>query len=175
MTSKKPRLSETERFIELWHEEESFWNILSGNYKVRQEKEKVLEEYRKNWKWQVSNHFFKMPIWILVLWMIGTVVSEAYSEPTRTSNMELFARITKGFQPLNNFFINLPVFSPQKNLLFRFRFLLTIFIFHKANCNKFEKTVKVSLFVVLSWKLKPFFSFFSFILAVTLKSFYLKF
>ena len=100
MTSKKARLSETERFIELWHEEESFWNILSGNYKVRQEKEKVLEEYRKNWKWQVSNHFFKMPIWILVLWMIGTVVSEAYSEPTRTSNMELFARITKGFQPL---------------------------------------------------------------------------
>ena len=28
MASKKARLSETERFIELWHEEESLWNIL---------------------------------------------------------------------------------------------------------------------------------------------------
>ena len=40
MASKKARLSETERFIELWHEEESLWNILSDNYKIRQEKEK---------------------------------------------------------------------------------------------------------------------------------------
>ena len=40
MASKKARLSETERFIELWHEEESLWNILSDNYKFRQEKEK---------------------------------------------------------------------------------------------------------------------------------------
>ena len=40
MGSKKDRLSETERFIELWHEEESLWNILSENYKIRQEKEK---------------------------------------------------------------------------------------------------------------------------------------
>ena len=39
-TSKKASLSETERFIELWHEEESLWNILSENYKIRQEKEK---------------------------------------------------------------------------------------------------------------------------------------
>ena len=39
MTSKKARLSETERFIELWHEEESLWYILSDNYKIRQEKE----------------------------------------------------------------------------------------------------------------------------------------
>ena len=39
MASKKARLSETERFIELWHEE-CFWNILSDNYKIRQEKEK---------------------------------------------------------------------------------------------------------------------------------------
>ena len=31
---------ETERFIELWHEEESLWNILSDNYNIRQEKEK---------------------------------------------------------------------------------------------------------------------------------------
>ena len=40
MASKKVRLSETERFIELWHEEESLRNILSENYKIRQEKEK---------------------------------------------------------------------------------------------------------------------------------------
>ena len=40
MASKKVRLSEIERFIELWHEEESLWNILSENYKIRQEKEK---------------------------------------------------------------------------------------------------------------------------------------
>ena len=39
MASKKARLSETERFIELWHEEESLWNILSDNYKIRQEME----------------------------------------------------------------------------------------------------------------------------------------
>ena len=39
MTSKKGRLSEAERFIELWHEVESIWNILSDNYKIRQEKE----------------------------------------------------------------------------------------------------------------------------------------
>ena len=48
MTSKKARLSETERFIEIWHEEESLWNVLSDNYKIRQEKEKsvgrMLEE-----------------------------------------------------------------------------------------------------------------------------------
>ena len=40
MASKKVRLSETERFIEPWHEEENLWNILSDNYKTRQEKEK---------------------------------------------------------------------------------------------------------------------------------------
>ena len=41
MASKKARLSETERFIELWHEEGSLWNILSDNYNnIRQEKEK---------------------------------------------------------------------------------------------------------------------------------------
>ena len=39
MASKKARLSEAERFVELWHEEESLWNILSDNYKTRQEKE----------------------------------------------------------------------------------------------------------------------------------------
>ena len=41
MASKKARLSETERFIELWHVEESLWNILSDIYKIRQEKEKM--------------------------------------------------------------------------------------------------------------------------------------
>ena len=39
IASKKVRLSETERLIELWHKEESLWNILSDNYKIRQEKE----------------------------------------------------------------------------------------------------------------------------------------
>ena len=38
MASKKAGLSETDRFIELWNEEEIFWNILSGNYNIRQEK-----------------------------------------------------------------------------------------------------------------------------------------
>ena len=40
MTSDKARLLVTERFIELWHEEKSLWNILLGNYNIRQEKEK---------------------------------------------------------------------------------------------------------------------------------------
>ena len=31
-----------QRFIELWHEEESLRNILSDNYNIRQEKEKVV-------------------------------------------------------------------------------------------------------------------------------------
>ena len=48
IASKKARLSETEKFIELWHEEESLWNILSDNYKIRQEKERELEECQKN-------------------------------------------------------------------------------------------------------------------------------
>ena len=42
MAGKIARLSETKRFIELWHEEESFWNILSDNYKIRQKKEKSI-------------------------------------------------------------------------------------------------------------------------------------
>ena len=40
MASKIARLSETERYIELWHQEESLWNILANNYKIRQEKGK---------------------------------------------------------------------------------------------------------------------------------------
>ena len=43
MVTKKARLSETDRFIELWHEEEKLWNILPDNYKIRQEKEKSVE------------------------------------------------------------------------------------------------------------------------------------
>ena len=35
MVSEKARLSETERFIEFWYEEESLWYILSDNYKIR--------------------------------------------------------------------------------------------------------------------------------------------
>ena len=40
MARKKARLSGTERYIELLHEKESIWNILSDNYNIRQENEK---------------------------------------------------------------------------------------------------------------------------------------
>ena len=99
MASKTGRLSETERFIELRHEEESLWNILWDNYKIRQEKEKSAGRMSEKLE-MTNNHFFKMFIWILVLWMRGTTVSEAYSEPSRQSKMELFARIANCFQPL---------------------------------------------------------------------------
>ena len=59
MASKKARLSETERFIELWHEEESLWNILSENYKIRQEKEKSVGRMSEKLE-MTNNHFFKM-------------------------------------------------------------------------------------------------------------------
>ena len=39
--SNKARLSGTERFIELWHEEESLWNNF-GQLNIRQEKEKTV-------------------------------------------------------------------------------------------------------------------------------------
>ena len=78
MASKIARLSETERFIEPWHEEWSLYNILSDNYKIRQEKEKSVEKISEKLEWQERNHFFKMFIWILVRWMRGTAVSEAY-------------------------------------------------------------------------------------------------
>ena len=38
IASKRATLSE--RFTELWHEEESLWNILLDNYNIRQENEK---------------------------------------------------------------------------------------------------------------------------------------
>ena len=49
MAGKIARLSETKRFIELWHEEESLWNILSGNYNIISDKKRknVLEELGK--------------------------------------------------------------------------------------------------------------------------------
>ena len=47
MTSKIARLSETESLIELWHEDGSLWNILPGNYKLKQEKEKSVERISK--------------------------------------------------------------------------------------------------------------------------------
>ena len=47
MASKKARLSETGRFIELWHDEESLWNILSDNHKIRQEKKKYWKNVGK--------------------------------------------------------------------------------------------------------------------------------
>ena len=31
-----------------WHEEESLWNILLGNFKIRPEKEKSVKECQKN-------------------------------------------------------------------------------------------------------------------------------
>ena len=48
IASKKARLSEAGRFNELWLEKESLWNILLDNYKIKQEKEKSVEECRKN-------------------------------------------------------------------------------------------------------------------------------
>ena len=44
-----------------------------------------------------NNHFVKMFIGILVLWMRGLVVSKAYSEPSQTSKMELFPTIANSF------------------------------------------------------------------------------
>ena len=48
MASQIARLSKTERFIELWHEEESLWNILSDNYKIKQKKEKSVGRISEN-------------------------------------------------------------------------------------------------------------------------------
>ena len=59
MASKKARLSETERFIELWHEEESVWSILSDNYDITQEKEKSVRRVSEKLE-MTNNHFFKM-------------------------------------------------------------------------------------------------------------------
>ena len=48
MASKKARLSGTERFIEIWHEEGSHWKFLSDNYKIRQEKGKSVGRLSEN-------------------------------------------------------------------------------------------------------------------------------
>ena len=48
MATKKARLSQTERFIELWHEKGSLSKFLLDNYKSGKKRKKVLEEYQKN-------------------------------------------------------------------------------------------------------------------------------
>ena len=48
------------RFNELWYEEESLWNILSDNYKIRQEKDKKCGSMSEKLEMAVINHFFKM-------------------------------------------------------------------------------------------------------------------
>ena len=58
MASKKTRLSETERFIELWHEKESLWNILSENF--RQEKEKCTGRISEKLEMTSKQSFLKM-------------------------------------------------------------------------------------------------------------------
>ena len=35
-------------FTELWHEDENLWYILLDNYKIRQKKEKSMEECQEN-------------------------------------------------------------------------------------------------------------------------------
>ena len=59
MASKKARFL-AKRFNELWREEESLWNILSINYKIRQEKEKKCGRMSEKLEMTVNNHFFKM-------------------------------------------------------------------------------------------------------------------
>ena len=68
------------------------WKLISISWKFS-----TCSNFSNNW--QAINHFFKMFIWILVLWMRGSVVSEAFSEPSRTSKMKFFARIANCFQP----------------------------------------------------------------------------
>ena len=82
---------------ELWREEESLWNILSDNYKIRQEKEKKCGRMSRKLEMTVINHFFKMFLWILLLWIRGIAVSEAYPELIQTSKMKLFVRIANCF------------------------------------------------------------------------------
>ena len=48
------------RFNELWHEDESLWNILSDHYKIRQEKEKKCGSMSEKLEMTVINHFFKI-------------------------------------------------------------------------------------------------------------------
>ena len=46
MASKKARLSETERFIELWYEEEILWNILSDKARKRKSVGRMSEKLK---------------------------------------------------------------------------------------------------------------------------------
>ena len=47
MVSKKASLSETERFIELWHEEESLWYILLETIRSGKKRKKVWKNIGK--------------------------------------------------------------------------------------------------------------------------------
>ena len=59
MARKNARLL-AKRFNELWYKEESLWNILSDNYKIRQEKDKKCGSMSEKLEMTVINHFFKM-------------------------------------------------------------------------------------------------------------------
>ena len=105
-----------------------------------------------------------MFIWILVLWMRGTVVSEAHSEPSHTSKMKLFARIAYCFQPLTisfkdlnlkcstGFWIRLLVFNYFKTSQFyaencisvRLSSCLNIYLLHLSkNFKEFTKNISI--------------------------------
>ena len=78
MAIKKARYSETERFIESGMKKKVFGTFCRTNIRSSKKRKKVLEDF-------IS---------------LKSAVSEAYSDPNRTSKMELFARIANGFQPL---------------------------------------------------------------------------
>ena len=94
MASKIARLSETERFIEPWHEEWSLYNILSDNYKIRQEKEKSVERISEKLEMTSKKSF----LWNVYL--NPRSVNERHGGLRgiifRTSKMDLFARIANG-------------------------------------------------------------------------------
>ena len=52
----KKKAVEKQKFELIW---ESLWNILSDNYKIRQEEGKSVGSMSEKLKWQVINHFFK--------------------------------------------------------------------------------------------------------------------
>ena len=49
-----------QRFFELWHEEESLRNILSDNYNIRLEKEKIVGTMSEKLEMTSNYHFFKI-------------------------------------------------------------------------------------------------------------------
>ena len=80
------------RKTEIWVNLRKSLEHFIGNYKIRQEKKKSVGSMSEKLE-MTSNYFLKIFIWIILLWMRGTAVSKAYSEPGQTSKMELFARI----------------------------------------------------------------------------------